>query len=212
MTAFVLTSLLFSADAKAAEPKPLTKSQAAQILQLMGYEDAEIGAIVQGMGMGFSSQNVATVFAIGRLRGNTEKIETQFFYDAEMGWFNHQFAESPARLRIWSLGGYKECWPKMTLTDAAAADLILGSWSYETNKFTYTKDGRWKQIGRETETGTWKVEKGVLIPVADTIAPAAAESSQQLRILSLDKSAMVLEIKGKDGSKGSIQLSRSSSE
>lgn len=111
----------------AAEPKPFTKSQAAQLLSSMGYKDVEVGAIVLGLGQQYQEnlsgdrgmvdigggQNIARVLAIGREKdGKPQRIILTFYYDTEIGWFYHVYDDK--KLRMWTLSGYKEFRPKQT--------------------------------------------------------------------------------------------------
>ncbi len=86
ITAFAVTTFLTPLNA--AEPKPLSKSQAVQLLTLMGYQDVEVGAIVHGYAPIFTAragtQNEATVLGIGRIDGKVTKLECQLFYDADI--------------------------------------------------------------------------------------------------------------------------------
>lgn len=211
--AVVLSGLTTSSTVvAAADPRPLSRNQAKQLLTVMGCEDVEIGAIVHGLlpidfGMA-GCQNAATVYAIGRQYGHTQKMEVEFLFDADIGWFKMHYGtigvlgtgkkERVTSLWMWTTTGVKELWPQRSLTDSSIAELLLGRWETEdgAQKVSYTKDGQWTHTVRgKTSSGSWKIERGVLI--AD---PAlTGESPIRWELLSLDKSLLVLHCKVEDG-------------
>jgi hypothetical protein len=202
ITAFVLTAILPAL--LAAEPKPLTKDQAAKLLASMGYEDIAVGAIVQGVAAMTSTPNGAMVLAIARRNGEIQKVELQVFYDADTGWFYHEYDTPPTRLRIWSLSGYDELRPKLALTDKEVAEKILGTWKPKTGDaiLVYTKDGRWTQkASGKTLAGTWKCENGVIISTE-------GGAISRFPILTLERSTLVLKVKRDDGTVVSAEFSR----
>jgi len=80
----------------------------------MSYTNVEVAAIVQGMPTG---PNSATVIAIGQSDGVIKKIDMQFLYDADIGWFYYQYdgddlSVPTTKLKMWTLSGYKEIQPK----------------------------------------------------------------------------------------------------
>ena len=117
----VLALTTFLTPAYAGGPKPLSKSEAAQLLALMGNENVVIGAIIQPAATAIGSgQSSVTVLAIGRMNGKIKKIAQTFFYDADIGWFDYEydggndaFGRRPTtKLRMWTQSGYKEILPK----------------------------------------------------------------------------------------------------
>lgn len=197
----------FSA-ASAAEPKPLAKNQAVQLITSMGYQDVEVGAIVHGFAVGSDSHSVATAFGIGRRNGLTEKLQVILFYDVDTGWFGYEYDTPPTKLRTWTLAGYKEFRPKMSLSDAEATELILGSWKPDEvdELLTYTKDGKWTQaIKGAVNHGTWKIEGSAIISTESK----APETNHRFEILGLDKSALILKLEKKDAAAFSVTFHRS---
>ena len=120
---------MFSAPAIGDDVKPLDKQTATTILELMGNKQVTVGAIVVG-----ASPSVRSVLAVGVRNGKEVKIQDNFEYDADLGWFNFEFQVTNAKgqpinpdlppppamfggggsgvshvkLRIWSVSGYKE--------------------------------------------------------------------------------------------------------
>jgi hypothetical protein len=190
----------------AGDPKPFARSQAVQLLTSMGYKDVRVGAIVHGFAPMTGSQNVATVVAIGHRDGKLHKLERHFFYDDEIGWFSYEYDGSEmkgtptTKLRMWTLSGYREVRPKLSLTDAEITEKMLGSWTHTATALRYTKDGRWTQKTKDGDlTGTWKIEQGVMI---SSIATSALESLKagtrtEWEILIVDDTK--LQIKGSQG-------------
>jgi len=210
IAAFALTASTTSI--LAIEPKPLSRSQAAQLLASMGYEDVAVGAIVQG---GFppmsGSPNGATVLAIGRSNGRVEKLEKQFLYDVEIGWFYYEYNRNGLngvlKLRIWTSSGYKQLRPIMSLTDSSAAEMILGTWASDDSDdmLTYTNNGQWKQTGSAgSRTGSWEIERGVMISTES----GPSGTTRQFEVLGLDKSALVLKLKLKNGADAELTWHR----
>jgi len=200
IAAFALTNFLLPGSA--AEAKPLSKSQAAQLLVSMGYEDAEVGAIVQGFAPMTGSQNVATVLGIGRSKGQIKKLEVQFFYDADVGWFGYEYdgneisGKPVTKLRMWTPSGYSEVRPKFSLTDSSATEKFIGAWQHDSGMvISYTKDGGWQQTFQKSVlSGTWKIERGVIIStvLASAPEPVPSDAVSRWQILSLDDSTLVI--------------------
>ncbi len=102
------------------EPKPLSKSDAAKILESMGYKDVKVAFIIQGLmpvygpgGLMAGSQDSATVTGVAILNSAATKVERRFFYDNDLGWFCTEdlSKEKGIGIRIWSLAGYSEVNP-----------------------------------------------------------------------------------------------------
>jgi hypothetical protein len=117
----ILALTVFILSASGAPPPLLTKSQANQLLTLMGFKDVEVAAVVAGSSEAFvPSESAATVIAIGRRPedGQVTKLVTTFQYDADIGWFKYQFngGEMERRpitmIRLVSLSGIKTISPK----------------------------------------------------------------------------------------------------
>jgi hypothetical protein len=168
----IVTATFFIFQCFGADFKPLTKAQAVQLLQIMGYKAVEIGAIVQQMGALAGAQNVATVIAIATRDGKTVKLEQGFFYDTEIGWFFHEFDDagssglaSPTKLRMWTLSGYKELRPKqleagLTPLVQTRSNRIVGKWNWgltdgKVTQVTYIReDGSMESSNNSS--GHWK--------------------------------------------------------
>jgi hypothetical protein len=91
-----------------ADPKPLSKADAVRILQSMGYQDAKIAFIIQGAVPIAATPNAAMVSAVGYFNGQPKKVEQQFFYDDDLGWFCTEDWQNRVGIRIWSVNGYSE--------------------------------------------------------------------------------------------------------
>jgi hypothetical protein len=113
-----------AASARADDVKPLDKQTATSILGFMGYAHITIGAITGGV-----VPSSKTILAVGMKEGTEVKIQEQFQYDPDLGWFYFEFEETGAngqavnrdlppgfgggaaahvKLRIWSASGYKQ--------------------------------------------------------------------------------------------------------
>ena len=108
ITLFIASGVVTSA---LAEPKPLPKSDAAKILASMGYERVTVAFIIQGAVPMAATQNAAMVSAMGVFNGKLQKVEKQFFYDNDLGWFctedgTDKNTGQVTFIRLWTVSGY----------------------------------------------------------------------------------------------------------
>jgi hypothetical protein len=196
VTFTLATLVLVACDSYGAEVKPLSKPQAEKLLALLGYEEIEVGAVIQHQSILSGAPSVSMVIAIGRSQGEIKKIEQTFYYDTESGWFFYQFDNPSNKLRMWTLDGYKELRPKFSLTDSSAAEIIIGSWRSRSGvMFRFTEDSRWLQTFHDQSfSGTWKIERGVVIFTFLTSTNENYPSGTVTRwqILDLDKRKLIL--------------------
>ena len=108
-------------ESQAGDPPPLQKADAAKIIISMGYQNVNIGAIIQGFGvhpgshnvapMPISTSSVSKVLGYAEREGKPKKIEQEIFYDKDIGWFYFEMDEEKNRMRIWTTVGYAEVKP-----------------------------------------------------------------------------------------------------
>jgi hypothetical protein len=109
-----LTTVGFS-TANASTPE-ITKVEAAQILGHMGYENVTVGALIKGIGGvgagAFSSENMASIVAVGTRNRMSKEISVTIYYDADHGWFYYETVRDELsrqyEVRIWTKDGYKK--------------------------------------------------------------------------------------------------------
>ncbi|MBS1257353.1 MAG: hypothetical protein MAG551_00395 [Candidatus Scalindua arabica] len=118
---FILVILWFASlsvgfrTANASTPE-ITKAEAAQILSHMGYENVKVGALIKGVGGvgagAFSSENMASIVAVGTRNRMSKEISVTIFYDADHGWFYYESVRDELtrqyEVRIWTKDGYKK--------------------------------------------------------------------------------------------------------
>ncbi len=123
--AMVLLLVIVATTARisgAADAPVLTRADAQKILESI-YQNVSVGAIVANKATGG-----VRAIAIG-LRGNdTVKIERDFYFDSELGWFLYEYDDDggrkkPAKLQIWSQNGYREVKPELNLLAKSPADI-----------------------------------------------------------------------------------------
>ena len=99
-----------------ADVAPPSKTLAKTILESMGFEQVAVAFIIQGTTTGHqaptSSPNVAVIEAMGYFEGKLRRLQKQFYYDSDLGWFftedkTNKSGETIA-IRIWSNSGYSE--------------------------------------------------------------------------------------------------------
>jgi len=98
-----------------ADPKPLSKADATTILENMGYKQTKVAFVIQDAVPMAATPNGAMVTGLGRMNGKLEKIEKQFFYDNDIGWFyteDRGERGNVSGIRIWSANGYSETKPE----------------------------------------------------------------------------------------------------
>ncbi len=101
--------------ANASTPE-ITKAEAAQILGHMGYENVKVGALIKGIGGvgagAFSSENMASIVAVGTRNRMSKEISVTIFYDSDHGWFYYESVRDELtrqyEVRIWTKDGYKK--------------------------------------------------------------------------------------------------------
>ena len=171
-----LAAYIFTAGHSIAADAPpaLTKAVAAQVLGSMGYDDIQVGAVIQGYAPMVGSRNSAFVLAVGRRNGNSVKIESSFQYDDDMGWFYYEFDEStrerdlerPTRLRFWTAKGYSELSARLDDTSKTNTLLLQGvrKWTSDSGASEFRPDGQYifKPKGEQYKYGKWFVRGPIL--------------------------------------------------
>lgn len=103
-------SMLYSVIAASswAAPHPITKPEAARILESMGYHEIKVAFIIQGVSRLGETPNAAIATAVGVFNGEPKRLEQQFFFDQDLGWFCTEPRANSTDIRIWSSSGYSE--------------------------------------------------------------------------------------------------------
>jgi hypothetical protein len=101
-----------SPSAQSTETKQLEKTDATKLLGTMGYTDVTVAAVIHGQHRRgdmqhppMSGDSLATIIAMGKLKGSPQQIEQNVFYDKDIGWFFYELTN--AELRLWTVSGYK---------------------------------------------------------------------------------------------------------
>jgi len=101
-----LALVIFSCNGNVKQDKKLSKEEAKQILEAMGYKNVVIGAVVHGFSLfGWGGDNTAFVIAIGTpppASDLKDEIQTVFAFDEQLGWFSweHKRDEKTRKLQL----------------------------------------------------------------------------------------------------------------
>jgi len=101
-----LALAILSCEKSAKLERHLSKEEAKQILEAMGYKNVVIGAVVHSFSRwGFGGDNTAFAIAIGTPPPASvlkDEIETMFAFDEQLGWFawEHKRDEKTGKLQL----------------------------------------------------------------------------------------------------------------